>query len=763
MIKYSQISGNTQNAPPWLEAEASCFANAFTTDGSTRRYVAELLDDIQNGAHRKPVESLRQALADGHRDVYTSQKRVLYCATPAGTFTERGIEGFEKPSELAPFDLDFDEKRPELLPKAEDLRDRLAKDPIVAAVFVSPSGAGVKPWVLIPRVSNDTEYKQIFAGVAKYLQTTYCNVATDGDASDISRLCFLSWDPGLHRNPDALPFPGYREARLLNALAQMLWKMQDGERDFTRNKVAHTLGGHIAGGLFDEAYVLKYFECIVRATSQHPDKSWKKFQKQLDRGKKRPIKDARLHVSRTAQQAAADAAQHQNGQHPARSTDLPLSDTTNAYKLVERHGENLRYCYPFKKWLVWSEARWVLDDTGQVMRWAKDTVKDLVHTIDTLDDDKAIQALFRHIKSSLATPKLKALVEGAQSELPVLPDDLDNDLWLLNCLNGTIDLRTGKLRHHQRDDFLTKLAPVVYDPASTCPTWEAFLNRIMDENTNLIRFLQKAIGYSLTGDTREQCLFLLYGVGANGKSTLIDTLLALLGDYAKQAEFTTFLQRQYDTVRNDIAALRGARFVSAVEAGDGRRFAEPLLKLVTGGDTIRARFLYQEEFEFKPQFKLFLATNHKPNIKGTDHAIWRRIRLVPFTVTIPETEQDQELPARLREELSGILTWAVEGCLAWQEEGLGIPAVVKAATDDYRNEMDIVGQFLDECCLSDPIVTAFKTWCQQSGEQELTQTAFGLRLKERGYQPEKTSGKRWWVGLGLLPETDEEAEDTVPF
>jgi putative DNA primase/helicase len=357
------------------------------------------------------------------------------------------------------------------------------------------------------------------------------------------------------------------------------------------------------------------------------------------------------------------------------------------------------------------------------------------------------------------------MVELAKSEpgVPVTPERLDADPWVLNVCNGTLDLRTGHLRPHARADLLTKLAPVTYDPGALCPTWEAFLSRILAGDVALIRFVQKVIGYSLTGSTQEQCLFILYGAGANGKSTLIQTISALLGDYARQTPTESLLVQRGDGVRNDLARLQGARFVSAVEVEGGRRLAEALVKQLTGGDTITARFLYGEHFEFQPMFKLWLAVNHKPVVQGTDHAIWRRLRLIPFTVTIPAAEQDKRLTEKLRAELPGILRWAVEGCLAWQQEGLAPPTAVKRATGDYRAEMDVIAAFIRDCCVVEPqrqvstseLYAEYRGWCEQMGESAVTQKAFGTALRERGCTPGRTSGGRLWVGIALREEETE--------
>jgi putative DNA primase/helicase len=351
------------------------------------------------------------------------------------------------------------------------------------------------------------------------------------------------------------------------------------------------------------------------------------------------------------------------------------------------------------------------------------------------------------------------MVKLAESEpgIPVTPAQLDADPWVLNVLNGVLDLCTGKLREHRRDDLLTKLAPVAYDAAAVCPTWEAFLSRVLAGDVELIRFAQKALGYSLTGSTQEQCLFMLYGTGANGKSTFIQTISVLLGDYAQQTPTETLLVKTGGTVNNDVARLQGARWVAAVEAEHGKRLAEVQVKQVTGGDTITARFLYGEYFEYQPAFKLWLAVNHKPVVQGTDHAIWRRIRLLPFAVTIPDAEQDKRLTEKLRAELPGILRWAVEGCLAWLQEGLEPPSVVKRATGDYRAEMDVITAFLQDCCVVEPqrevstseLYKEYVDWCTQMGESAISKKALSAVLKERGCTQGRRSSERLWCGIAL--------------
>lgn len=442
------------------------------------------------------------------------------------------------------------------------------------------------------------------------------------------------------------------------------------------------------------------------------------------------------------------AARYEPAAAEERDTDLG-----NAQRLVKGHGEDLRYCGPRRKWFVWDGRRWREDETNEVERRAKETVRSLYAEASAIQDDNRRSALVKHAGRSEARDRIAAMISLARSErgIPVTLGQLDADPWVLNVLNGTLDLRTGELRPHRREDLITKLAPITYDPKAEAPTWRKFLERIMARDEDLIQFLQRTVGYALTGETREQVLFMLYGTGANGKSTFLNTMRSVLGDYAQTTPGETFLTRRSDGPRNDVARLDGTRFVSAVEAEGDRQLAEVLVKRMTGGDPVAARYLYGEYFEFEPTFKIFFAVNHKPIIRGADHAIWRRIRLVPFTVTIPEAEQDRDLPTKLCRELPGILRWAVEGCLEWQREGLGQASAVQKATADYRSEMDVFAAFIAECCEVEPsarvrvgeLYDTYLNWCQEAGmRHHLTKQTFGIRLQERGFVAKRSTGAR---------------------
>jgi putative DNA primase/helicase len=462
-----------------------------------------------------------------------------------------------------------------------------------------------------------------------------------------------------------------------------------------------------------------------------------------------------------------------NGSHPPTDPPVPptgrqfdpdslYTDSYNARALVAAHGADMRYCTAWKVWLVWTGTHWQRDKSRLVMRWAKHTIKDLATLMQQMDNEQCGK-LMKHITSSLSTSKLKAMVENAESEagMTVEPDTFDRDPWLLNCANGTIDLRTGTLRPASREDYLTRCLSIRYNPQATCPTWQGFLDRVMGGKQGLVAFLHRAIGYSLTGSTIEQCLFILHGPTKTGKSTFLSRLLALLGTYGTTADMESFMHKDRPEIRADLADLAGARVVCAVEAQEGKRLNENLIKQLTGGvDQVKARFLFEDYFTFTPQFKVFLGTNHKPVIKDNDQAIWERIRLVPFVVQIPPGERKKDFDAELHQEIEGILAWAVQGCLDWQRLGdLKPPPEVVNATKEYQEESDIIGRFIADKCVkltqaearASALWNAYKDWCEHHGETWVKQTAFGRKLTEEGFGKRESHGIIY-TGIGLRSE-----------
>ncbi len=439
------------------------------------------------------------------------------------------------------------------------------------------------------------------------------------------------------------------------------------------------------------------------------------------------------------------------------------TDRANAARFLKQHSHIARYAaemslgYSPKSWFIFDGKRWARDATDQVYRLA-DGVRQAYDFLAAEEVDPERRPALRKVASSLESKaRVENMIQTASKFLPITLDTFDRDPWLLNVENGTIDLRTGNKLPHDPEQFITKLAPVEYDPEADAPLWRQFLGEIFNENQDLIDFVQRSVGYALTGSTKEQVVFFLYGTGRNGKSTLVNVLQALLGDYAMHTPTSTLMSKRNEGVPNDVARLKGARFVSGVEVERGRRLSEPFIKQLSGGDIITARFMRAEWFEFLPQFKLFFAVNHKPVIRGTDLAVWRRIRLIPFDVTIPEEDVDPDLGQKLLEELPGILNWALKGCLVWQQHGLGLPAEVAQATAGYREEMDLLSDFFEEYCVLDPLAqvskgelyVVYKQWAESAGERVLSTTKFGSEMIERGFEEYRTGGTRYWEAIGL--------------
>jgi putative DNA primase/helicase len=362
-----------------------------------------------------------------------------------------------------------------------------------------------------------------------------------------------------------------------------------------------------------------------------------------------------------------------------------FTDLGNAQRFVQWEGWELRYCSAWGKWLTWDRRRWAVDDTGQVFEKAKEAVRRMYNEACFIDDETHRGFYVKHALRSESEGRLKAMVGLAQSaeEVRVKSDQLDADGMLLNCNNGTVDLRTGELRRHRRDDLITKLAPVDYDPRARCPVFDRFIQRIFDGNVELLRYAQKCFGYALTGEVGEKALFFFYGVGDNGKTTLLEVVRAMLGDYAGQIPIDTLMHKPQGGIPNDIAQLKGLRFVTSSETEEGQRLAQGRLKYLTGMNKIQARFLHREYFEFLPTYKIFFDANHQPHASASDTAVWNRIKLIPFEVSIPDAEKDRRLGEKLRAELPGILAWAVRGCVEWQKDGLQEPDVVKNATQAF--------------------------------------------------------------------------------
>jgi putative DNA primase/helicase len=432
------------------------------------------------------------------------------------------------------------------------------------------------------------------------------------------------------------------------------------------------------------------------------------------------------------------------------SLNEEFTDRNNALILAEQVRGTALWV-PSWGWLLWAGARWERDPDGsRVLALARELLpRHYLERALHASDYKERERLCEHAKRAHKRHNLSNALELAKGDLRAEPKGFDQDTWLLNCGNGVLDLKTGELRPHSPELRLTKLCPVAYDPNAHAPTWERFLREIFLDDAELIRYVQRACGYSVSGDVREDKLFICWGTGANGKSTFLQTLRHVLGDYAGAIAPAAIVHKGKDAHPTAVADLYGLRFAIAVETEEDQRMAEAQVKALTGRDSIKARFMHRDYFEFQSCAKIWLATNHRPLIRDTSPAIWRRIALIPFRAFFPPERQDKTLSDRLWEERAGILAWLVQGCLAWQEQGLGECDVVAEATESYRSEMDALQEWLQERCVADAkAITPFKdlyddyvAWCEETGQDPLGKRAFGNRLTEKGFDAIKKAGR----------------------
>lgn len=443
---------------------------------------------------------------------------------------------------------------------------------------------------------------------------------------------------------------------------------------------------------------------------------------------------------------------------------FPYTDVGHAERLVSRHGDKLRYCTGWEQWLVWDGTRWTVDKTFTVERCAIETIRATREQVDSVEDDELGDKLRKHLRGCESRGRLEAMCKLARAnkKVVVTPENFDVQQMLFNCGNGTIDLTTGSLQPHNPGDLITKLAPVQFLPSAKCPRFLQFLGEITNGDEELARYLQRCVGYCLSGSVKEKALFFLLGDGDNGKTTFVEIIRWVLGEFAGQIPIESVLRKNNEGIPIDLAQLQGLRFVTSSEIPERRSLDEAKVKYMTGMGKMQGRFLFKNLFEFQPAYKLFLDTNRAPNIAADEKAVWNRIRVIPFTATFSDAQKDKDLPEKLKGEAEGILAWAVQGCLDWQAHGLQEPACVQQASIEYRSEMDTVTRFVSECCEIGPeysvqtgnLYSAYVGWCRGEGESPVSKVPFGKLLGQRsGLSDKKVAGQRGWIGIKLKPHS----------
>lgn len=452
----------------------------------------------------------------------------------------------------------------------------------------------------------------------------------------------------------------------------------------------------------------------------------------------------------------------------AKKTELkkPLTDVYSAKFFTDVHGKNIRHCDALGGWFIWTDTHWAKDDSYEIMTLAKNVAKKMREQGINQED----KHLIKHGVKTESRAKLDAMVALAKSNNVAVPSEqFDQDHYVINCQNGTLHLNSQELVSHTKTDYCTKMTLVAYLPEAKAIRWTRFLEEIFWTNGKpdygLIRYMQKAIGYSLSGSVEEQCIFILYGTGSNGKSTFLKHIYKVLGNYAISTPASTLMEKYGDTIPNDIARLKGIRFVTTIESSQSRQLADSVVKLLTGDDPISARFLHREYFDFFATFKIFLATNHKPIPKGTDEGIWRRLITIPFDRMIAEEERDPLLDDTLRSEYEGIFAWAVEGYRLWKKEGLETTSRIEEMKKEYRNDSDVIGQFIGEECLCGAGMTVSAGdlqrevghWCKDSGIRTIKRSVLNSYLFDKKFYKEQgtmgsNKGRYVWHGIGFKDE-----------
>ena len=440
-------------------------------------------------------------------------------------------------------------------------------------------------------------------------------------------------------------------------------------------------------------------------------------------------------------------------------------DTGNAERLKDLFGDNIRFNYTSNSWMYYDGKRWKHDDTGRMKILADKVVENMknekLFLADGVDQEDMEKYRYRHWKDSRNHNKKVNMMKECEHLLPVTNETFDNDFNLFNVQNGFINLIKGQLSEHERSNYFTKISNVEYTDKADCPKWDEFLDDIFLGNQELVRFIQRAVGYSLSGHTSEQVLFVLYGNGRNGKSVFLDILNEVFGNYSTNIQPQAIMASKNNSDASpEIAKLDGARLVTTTEPNEGERFDEGLLKQLTGGDIVSARKLYENEFEFTPQFKLWMATNHKPYVRGRDEGIWRRFVIIPFDKQIPLHEIDRDLTKKLKRELPAIMRWCVDGFLEWQRIGLSEPAIIKEQRDEYRTEMDSISAFIEECCETDykfkisasELFSAYDNWAKRNNQHKMTNVKFAAEMLKK-FERTTIKGKRYYRGLKIAEDS----------
>jgi putative DNA primase/helicase len=763
------------------DVEISVFSKANNKSPSNVTSIRDFMNGIEDATYAISVANVRAELARVNGlDLSDDERKSLVNASkqkhlPAVSISGRVTKGGRKTA----FDdgrfrhsgwLQIDIDKKDLGGRSPcEVRDLLGKDEHVLKSTLSPTGEGVKAFMRIPICQTPEEHKAAFAAAENHIRERY-GLRIDGQTKDPVRLCYATHDPESSWNPAPVTLPVPEPQLAVQSLAAPVRGNQLNRRwDMSLEDLRGMLAVIPPSPDYDE-----WLRIASAAWSEFGDAATPALKEWSPEVKPGEYAYKFLHrlTEYTMGTLVMIAKNHgwiqrspfqTSGPQTIYAADLlrfHSTDAGNAERLHAVHGANIRHVSTSGQWIVWNDQRWEPDTSGAITRMFISVMRQTARQAADHPEPTIGAAIAKHALKSNNKGPVEAGIVLAKSlaGISISVNDLDADPWLVGTPGGVIDLREGKPITPRRDMLITKSIGTKFDPDATCPIWERFLQTVTDGDQDLIDYLQSAVGYTLAGVVKEQCLFFLHGSGQNGKGVFSETIKHLGGDYAQTAPESLFVKDRNQSIPNDIARLAGCRLVIAAELEEGAAFAESRIKSLTGGDSITARFLHREFFDFPPTHKFWISGNHKPTVKGTDLGIWRRIRLLPFTVRIPDDQKDPNLGDKLLGELPGILNWALAGCLRWQREGLRTPRCVDQATADYRSEEDIIGQFLDDKTTVTPtarvlqtdLFGSYRAWATISGFMHpLAAKSFNRKIAERDIRAVKTRGVRFWQGISL--------------
>jgi len=776
-----------------INAEISFYSSALDKPPTKGITVKEFVEIIRAEKHSAGVARVRAAATE---DEKRKTKLLLPAVQLSGLVTtgERAKaiqQGRFQHSGCLQLDVDSDGLG---IYTPEQAKALLGGDRHVLSAFITPSGEGAKALFKIKPCLTEEEHKTAWYAAEKYISDTY-GLKIDSQTKDPGRLCFLSSDKDCTWQPFAEEFVlpdgiGGKSGKLLSkhqndALTKPKESKLENQALIKPDKAATQVAKQVG----QKIVPVEQDRLVIRSKAfpeppRHGIHAWTmtaawycRLQGSMTEAEaitKLESYSGSLRRSYQENEVRDAVTKVYASPIPASIFDIPeattekldlakytMTDSGNAERVHAYAGSNFKYVSESGRWLLWDGKRWSPDTNGGMVRLFISVMKLLGKSAFECGDPDRAKSITKHALNSMDSSKVTAGLQMLKSIIGVSisVNDLDADHWMIGTTEGMIDLKTGKTTTPDRSKLITKIIGTDYDASAACPTWEKFLKTVTNGDTELIDFLQCAMGYTLTGSNREQCLFFLHGSGCNGKGVFSETIKKLMGDYGQAAPESLFTVDRNRSATNDIARLAGCRMAIAAELEEGTSFAESRIKGLTGGDTIPARFLNKEFFDFIPTHHFWISGNHKPRITGSDDGIWRRIRLIPFIVRITAEEKDLDLADKLAKELPGILNWALDGCLRWQQEGLKTPSCVINATDGYRAEEDIIGDFLTECteeklgeqttisCLYE----CYQNWAQKGGlKYPLSARALNKKFDDRGMIRLLSNGGRYWRGISII-------------